>query len=206
MNSRRLVASSFRDDKGKIVRISFKNGKSQKLQITRVSANTVYAKGITEGRFSVTDISEREYFRRLGSGESAGLDIMRGVLSYNAGLQAAAQKYFSKAGCSLSDIIAEKTKDLAVKRDSVKKKVLVNIFEQSAEEDYGRLLKLLRLEHTKNNPEQTITALGSEKYGKLTLQRLSRMLARYNYEYKNAKFTLSHSDVLKALEALDTDK
>ena len=204
-NSQRIIAASFQADIGKDIYVSLKVGKLPKLRITSISADTIYARSIAAGReykFSINKISEIEYFKRLGSRESAGLNIMRGVLSYNAGSQVSANKYFANANCPLSSVLAEKIKILAAEKIADQKQPKVNIFEQSAEENYLKLLVLLKLEHTKDDPWQTITFLESAQYGTATLHRLSQMLNRYNSEYKYSKFAMKNIDVLKAMGKL----
>ena len=205
VNSRRIVASSFRADKGKTITVSLKIGNSPKLRVSRVSADTIYANSIATGqeyKFTVSDISEIEYFKRLGSKKSTGLDIIRGILSYNANSQANAQKYFSSANCQLSDILAEKTKLLAEKKSSERQHQQINILEQNAQKDYLRLLKMLRLESTENSPKETIKSMERGKYGKLTLLRIQKDLNLYNSKYKDTQFIIKRAKVLKMMSAI----
>lgn len=200
INTCGTVASSFRDDIGKTIRVSFKNGKTLEIRVTRVSANTIYASGVAAGSFNINDISEREYFKRLGSRKSSSMDIMRGILSYNAGLHSSAQKYLSNANCPLGDIIAKKTKDLAATQLPNRQQQQKYMLEKNAKRDYYRILKMFRLERTETNPEQTIVFLKSAKYGNLTIQRIKKELRIYNAKYKDTEFAIAHTDVLNAME------
>ena len=116
VNSRWVVSSSFRSDKGKNVVVSLKNGNSQELRVTRISGNTVYASSsrringdYKKYKFSINDISELEYLKRLGSKKSSGLDIIRGIITF-AESPEKAQKYFSSANCKLGNMVAAKIK------------------------------------------------------------------------------------------------
>ena len=118
--SRRTVCSSFRTDKGKDILVSLKNGDSKELRVTRVSGSTVYARSSKRingdyrtYKFSVADISESEYFKRIGTRKSSGLEIIRGLLAFNADAPEKAQKYFASANCKLGDIIDAKTRKMS---------------------------------------------------------------------------------------------
>lgn len=204
--SRRTVVSSFFAGRRKIIKVALKNGDSLRLRVIRISENTIYALNIGSGkefRFDLSDLSEIEYFRRLGSGKSAGLEIVRGILSHKAGLYASAQKYFISANCELGGVIAEKTKAIATIKSS---DATLKSLEQKAQSDYCRILRILRLEYTRNSPEKTINALTSASPGKLTLLRLKKELFIYNSKYKDTKFLSAHIDVLKGIGAVTDNK
>jgi serine/threonine-protein kinase len=113
--SHKLVILSFSNDTGKSVSISLKDKTTVSMRISRVSNNTIYGRSLvrTGGSYknynlTIDDISEFEYFKRLGPAKSPGLDIMRGILSASANLPASARKYFNNANCPLGRLIEKK--------------------------------------------------------------------------------------------------
>jgi hypothetical protein len=62
--------------------------------------------------FTLDDLSPQEQFRRLGDRQSAPLDIMRGLLAYQASSLQSAHDFFERSACPIGMVLAEKSRAL----------------------------------------------------------------------------------------------
>lgn len=112
-----LVLNSYERDRGLEISVGLKRG-TETLQILAVEAGKVQAARIERRgwgvavahptSFSYEDLTTREKLARLGTAPGEERDIMRGLLSFEAGAYDSAQKYFRNASSPLVQVLEQK--------------------------------------------------------------------------------------------------
>ncbi|MGQ9662989.1 MAG: protein kinase domain-containing protein [Kiritimatiellia bacterium] len=112
-----LVLNSYERDRGLEIPVGLKRG-TETLQIWTVEAGKVQAARIERPgwgvavahptSFSYEDLTTREKMARLGTAPGEERDIMRGLLSFEAGAYDSAQKYFRNASSPLVQVLEQK--------------------------------------------------------------------------------------------------
>lgn len=110
------ILDSFRMDIGRTITVGFRTGREY-LRIEKVRGDHVMANKFKEGMrhdaiptarpFSMTDLSDAERFRRLGTSPDPATDILRGVLALRSGAPGSARKYLERSTTSLGTLLAE---------------------------------------------------------------------------------------------------
>ena len=101
------ILDSIKADIGKAVTVELRSGKGE-FEIREVSGATVNAmavvgKGKMGRTFTFADLSPRERLKRLGTGDTPDLVVMRGILALEAERAETAGKLFAQAGGPLAE-------------------------------------------------------------------------------------------------------
>lgn len=191
------IVESFRRDIGQTVAISLAAGE-ESWEIREISGDRIQVrKAVGEGYLNRTltfgDLSLKERYRRVGGDPAPERELVRGLISLQAGRLPDALKSFGAFHPVLGPILVEEA-NLQVMRgqDVAAEKAFVELMRQNGFQAAGK------------SPVELATAVRRRRFTELEIASARQTAGRYRNQYGTTGFAQSQEAVLVELEAAAT--
>lgn len=218
LGTRDAILASFRQDEGREVTVGLSRG-AEKLQIVRVEGSDITANKVvktpggvvasTTRNFRFEDLSAKEKMARLGDKKTPELDIMRGLLVWEAKNQEGARKLFGQSGSALGSALAGKIDELRGSQEAAALAEKKAKDETNAATAYQVLLRLVcpELAAGGNVPEANavITAVRRKAFSEGQVLAIKKQTDEFRAKYAATEYAKTTEGVFKALDRVRPD-
>ena len=191
------VMESFKSEVGKLVRVELSSGALQ-MTVKSVRGDTVVgtaevtrgaSKAKVDKTFRYKDLTPREKERRVGEKNEKVLELLRGVLVYQAASPDRAIEFFDKSKTDLGKALAE---DI---RGKFKKQA-----EETARKAIARLKQAVGVPEKEKDANRIKSLVTRKKYTASQVAAIEKDISRLNERYKDTKSVAANKVFLDALK------
>ena len=218
LGMRELILASLKRDVGGEVVVTLARG-PEKLQITGVDGGEIRANRITragEGIMATTprnfryeDLSVREKLARLGDGKTPDLEIMRGLLAWEAKNPETARKLFVQSSCLLGEKLAARVDAWRSDQEASALAEKKTAEETAAAQTYLAMVKLacpeLAAGGTLSDTGAVVRAVRRKRFSETQVSAIQKQSDAFKAKYAATDYAKTCGPVVRALDAIRPD-
>jgi predicted phosphodiesterase len=195
----RRIMASFIADKGKLVEIELKSGKTMfyiiKVSPTSVEGKKRVAGGSISSSFGFDDLAVAEKIKRLGNPDDPGNAIYVGLLAYQARKPSTAQRFFERAKTPFAEeLIRQMNMADADRREA------------QAEADFKKLLGLAKVSVSDYQPKRIADEMRKATYSAAQKKDIRESAVRYAQLHASSNFMTENRRTVGRLIGLIQDQ